>query len=249
MFFETSIAGSSFFAFSELQGVPGLVHAFTSKTTDGDHDFSGSKSLEDMSEGKAQLFDRLEIPKDRIVVLKQIHSDRLVTVDDNFEHGENRHRADGILLLTPGFYGVIKTADCLPVIAVSLSRRAVCAMHAGWRGTRDFIVQKGLSRFLESTDTNPEDVLVAFGPSIRRCCYEVGTEVVEDFRRAGQDVDALMTGRHLDIVAANRLQVESLGVKNVLDSGMCTACRTDLFYSYRREGVTGRLWAMAGFRQ
>ncbi len=151
MFFETSIAGSSFFAFSELQALPGFVHAFTSKATDGKHDVSGSKSIQDISAGKEKLLDQLQIPKDRTVVLKQIHSDRLVTVDDGFEHGQDRHHADGILLLAPGFYGVIKTADCLPVIAVSLSRRAVCALHAGWRGTRDFIVQKGLSRFLEAT--------------------------------------------------------------------------------------------------
>ncbi len=248
MFFESSIDGSSFFAFSELQSIPGFVHAFTSKATDGNPAFSGSKSLEDISEGKEKLFSRLEIPKERTVVLKQIHSDKLVAVDSSFQHSGNRERADGILLLAPGFFGVIKTADCLPVIAVDSRKRAVCALHAGWRGTRDRIVRKGLARFLDVTGSDPEDVVVAFGPSIRQCCYEVGPEVVEDFRKAGHDVDAITSGRLLDVVAANRLQAESLGITTILDSGMCTGCRTDLFYSYRREGVTGRLWAIAGFR-
>ncbi len=248
MFSETSIDGSSFFAFSELQSIPGFVHAFTSKATDGNPAFSGSKSLEDISEGKEKLFSRLGIPKEKTVVLKQIHSDKLVAIDSSFRHSSNRERADGILLLSPGFFGVIKTADCLPVIAVNAHKRAVCALHAGWRGTRDWIVRKGLSRFLEATASDPTDVIVAFGPSIRQCCYEVGSEVTDDFQKAGHDVDAIMTGRHLDVVAANRVQAEALGITTILDSGMCTGCRTDLFYSYRREGVTGRLWAVAGFR-
>lgn len=248
MFFETSVAGSSFFAFSELESILGFVHAFTSKATDGGPAFSGSKSLEDISEGKEKLISRLGIPKEKTVVLKQIHSDRLVAVDPAYQNGRDRQKADGILLLAPGFYGVIKTADCLPVVAVNPRKRALCALHAGWRGTRDSIVRKGLSRFLQATGSDPEDVVVAFGPSIRRCCYEVGPEVIEDFRKAGHNIDLFMSGRHLDVVEANRLQAESLGIHAILDSGMCTACRTDLFYSYRREGVTGRLWAIAGFR-
>ncbi len=104
-------------------------------------------------------------------------------------------------------------------------------------------------RFLSETNAHPGELVVAVGPSIRRCCYEVGPEVLEQFDRAGHDMNRIASGRQLDIAEANRAQAEELGIKHFLDSGMCTACRTDLFYSYRREGKTGRCWALAGFAE
>ncbi|RPI27792.1 MAG: peptidoglycan editing factor PgeF [Acidobacteria bacterium] len=249
MFYEKTVGSTRFFAFSELDDIPGLLHAFTTRVTDTlvkDAFRSG-----EVAPAKALFLSNLGISPEQVIQLKQIHSDRVIRIDGNHagrRATEPRERADGILLARSGLFAVVKTADCAPVMAIYPEGRAVCALHAGWRGTRDRITKKGLSLFLAETKARPDELVVAIGPCIRRCCYEVGPEVIEQFGEAGHDVNRVVSGRYLDIVEANRLQVEELGISRFLDSGMCTACRSDLFYSYRREGQTGRLWALAGFR-
>lgn len=246
VFYEKILGPIRFLAFSELDQIPGLLHAFTTRATD-DLVKDAPKAVE-VASGKRLFLTTLGIPPERIVQLKQIHSDRVVRIDGNYAHGIEPERADGIQLARTGYFAVIKTADCAPIIAVHPESRSVCALHSGWRGTRDRIVKKALTRFLEETKAHPDEITVAIGPSIRRCCYEVGPEVLQQFEEAGHDMTRITSGRQLDIVEANCAQVEELGIKRFLDSGMCTACRTDLFYSYRREGKTGRLWALAGFQ-
>jgi YfiH family protein len=245
MFRPKSVGGATFFVFSELEETPGFVHGFTTRQTD----LAGKDACAagEVASSKGLFLKALGIGPDSVVLLKQVHSDRVVT----FGAGTpiKREQADGILLPDPGRFAVIKTADCLPIIALYPKGRQVCALHAGWRGTRDQIARKGLGFFLKETSARPEDVIVALGPCIRRCCYEVGPEVIEEFREKGHDLARITDGARLDLVEANWAQVENLGVSHVLDSGMCTACRTDLFYSYRLEGLAERSWALAGFRE
>lgn len=247
VFYEKTLGSTRFFVFSELESIPGLLHAFTTRATDDL--VKDALTAGEVASGKDVFLATLGIRPEQVVQLKQIHSDRVITIDSAYagNHGTPPERADGIQLARAGFYAVIKTADCAPIIAVHPESRSVCALHAGWRGTRDRITSKGLTRFLAETKARPDEILVAIGPSIRRCCYEVGSEVLEQFAEAGHDMNRIASGRQLDIVEANRLQLEQLGISRFLDSGLCTACRTDLFYSYRREGKTGRLWALAGF--
>jgi polyphenol oxidase len=248
MFYQKNRGSSCFCVFSELEEVPALVHAFTTRLTDNS-DKDASRSSE-VASGKQVLLNELQIDPALVVQLKQIHSDRVVTVDGygRAATGEEPARADGIMLTEPGRFAVIKTADCAPLLAFYPKGRQVCALHAGWRGTRERITEKAVSQFLSLTGASPEELIIAFGPSIRRCCYEVGQEVIDQFAESGHDLSRILSGRNLDIVEANRLQLNALGIRRILDSGMCTACRTDLFYSYRKEGRTGRLWALAGFR-
>lgn len=246
MFHEKIVGSTRFFVFSELEQVPGLIHAFTTRATDSL--VKDAPTEGEVAPGKLLFLRTLGIRPERVVQLKQIHSDRVVTINDGYNHTGTPPQADGIQLARAGFFAVIKTADCAPIVVVHPETSRVCALHAGWRGTRDRITRKALSRFLSETGAQPDELIVAIGPSIRRCCYEVGPEVLQQFDDAGHDMDRIASGRRLDIVEANRAQVRELGIGAVLDSGMCTACRTDLFYSYRREGKTGRLWALAGFR-
>ena len=248
MFRAKSLGEINFFVLSELEAIHGLVHAFTTRQTDFSE--KDARSVSEVAWRKDVFLQAAGIAPSSVILLKQIHSDRVVTVGTGAVGipGE-RERADGILLAEPGRFAVIKTADCLPLLMIYPKGRKVCALHAGWRGTRERIARKGARLLLEETGARPDEILVALGPCIRRCCYEVGPEVIAQFRDAGHDLDRILTGRRLDLVEANRAQLEELGVTQVFDSGMCTACRTDLFYSYRREGPTGRMWALAGFKE
>jgi polyphenol oxidase len=246
--YEKHLDGISCHLFSELEAIPGLLHAFTSRKTDY---IQTEKNSSELNYGKLLLLERLGIDPGRLILLCQVHSDRVLEYKKAGEVLRIEGRvgpADGVTLRFPGLFAVVRTADCLPVIAIDPVDRQICALHAGWRGTRDRIVQKGVAAFLKGRAGKAEDLLVAFGPSIRRCCYQVGEEVRQGFAEQKHDLDRIFEGRQLDLVEANRAQLEALGVRKVFDSGLCTACRRDLFYSYRREGKTGRIWALAGFR-
>jgi YfiH family protein len=84
---------------------------------------------------------------------------------------------DGLITSTPGLLLAIQTADCLPVIVVDAMRRAVGVFHAGWRGTVQRIVEKGVGEMFRCFGSRPRDLKAAIGPGIQGCCYEVGEEV------------------------------------------------------------------------
>ena len=159
--------------------------------------------------------------------------------------------ADASLTNEGGVLLAIETADCLPVLIVDPVHRRVAAAHAGWRGTAARVAQEAV-RALEGAGSNPARLLVALGPAIGPCCYEVGPEVEEAFGPSGSRFFApgAASRKHLDVVAANRAQLEEAGVPAAsIDSlNLCTRCRPDLFFSYRRDGGTaGRMISVVGF--
>jgi YfiH family protein len=212
-----------------------------------------------------------------LVTLRQIHSDLIHCVD---KPPNEPLVGDGLITSTPGILLAIQTADCLPVILVDTKHGAVGGFHAGWRGTVKRIVEKGVGEMRRHFGTLPKDIHAAIGPGIHTCCYDVGPEVRQQFEsqfahardwfREVQESDPVrekypllfLTARapghgelpgkiFLDLVEANRRQLESTGVlaKNISASPLCTACDSKLLFSYRAEkGVTGRMMAVAGIR-
>jgi YfiH family protein len=150
----------------------------------------------------------------------------------------------------------VKTADCVPILLGDARTQAVAAIHAGWRGTLALIIARTLERMRLEYDTRPEDVRAAIGPSALRCCYEVGHEVIEAFRSSFAEADELLTPTReghalIDLQRANRNQLIAAGIfsQHIHAAPLCTMCRTDLFFSYRREkphGRVGRLMSVIG---
>ncbi len=165
-----------------------------------------------------------------------------------------------------------------PAGAARCNESSVAAVHAGWRGTLQRIVQKTIGRMQMEFGSRSADLIVALGPAIGGCCYEVGTEVAStftaQFANAAEWFDELRTGDApnplqwlsmappgrqpppknvlLDLRKANRWQLLDAGVReeNIFVSNLCTACRSDLFFSYRKEGPrSGRLMAVVGLRE
>ncbi len=187
-----------------------------------------------------------------VVLLRQVHSDKTLVLGDPGAIAATDRTvgpADGVIATKPGLFPVIRTADCVPVVAVAPRTRAVGLFHAGWRGTRSRVVEKGLAELLSVARVPSKDVILAIGPCIRACCYEVGAEVHAEFEEAGFGRDCVQANGHLDLVEATRIQARRGGVERILDCGICTSCRNDRFYSYRREGTAHRTWTVAGFVQ
>lgn len=229
--------------------MPGLIHAITNRHLEDEIQRQTKPQALHLTPPRGFLR-TLGIAPKRLYQLHQSHSDRFVVIDHEKVISLDDCRTqqgDGIIVTVPGCYAAIRTADCVPLLVVLPSRKKVCLIHAGWRGTCDRIAAKAVRKLLEISGANPEELWLALGPCIRRCCYQVGQDVGDRFREEGHDVSDLFEGGSLDLVKANLQQLRELGVVRILDAGMCTACRPDLFYSYRREGATGRMWTIAGF--
>jgi YfiH family protein len=117
-----------------------------------------------------------------LITLHQIHSDIIRCVDSVPESTpEEPFSGDGLITATPGLLLAIQTADCLPVILVDTKRHVVGVFHAGWRGTLQRIVEKGVGEMHRYFGSRPRDLKAVIGPGIQGCCYEVGDEVRTKF--------------------------------------------------------------------
>ncbi|HYG81236.1 MAG TPA: peptidoglycan editing factor PgeF [Pyrinomonadaceae bacterium] len=164
---------------------------------------------------------------------------------------------DALMTATPRILVGVKTADCVPILLADPRAGACAAVHAGWRGTVSSIVARALESMSAEYGSRPADVRAAIGPAAGGCCYEVGGEVIEAFREKFPDSERLFTPTRdghalVDLQRANREQLAAAGLspENIHTAPLCTMCRTDLFFSYRREkrthGRTGRLMSVIG---
>ena len=159
--------------------------------------------------------------------------------------------ADALITQQEGQVLSLFSADCALLFLVDRRARAVGMVHAGWRGAVKGIGRKAVLKMGEGFGVSPGDLLVGISPCIGPCCFEVREDVAgaleeEGFPREGILAPSLH-GRGswlMDLTALNVLQLKEAGVpgEQIFAAGICTCCRKDLFYSYRRDrGVTGRM--------
>jgi len=170
-------------------------------------------------------------------------------------HGDTVY-CDAIVSDAPGVMAGVKTADCVPIMIGDPKTGAFAAVHAGWRGTVAAVAVKALSQMMSNYNSKPEDVVVAIGPAAGACCYEVGSEVIAAFDGFANSAELFKATREahacVDLIRANRTQLIGAGVndEHIYNAPLCTMCRTDLFFSYRREknvyGKVGRLMSVIG---
>ena len=236
--------------------------------------FTEWDARENVKENRRRLQAAIEAQNFKLVSLLQFHSDAIL----HFERAPTEpSRGDAAVTNHAGLLLAVQTADCVPILLVDPKNRAVAAVHAGWRGTLARIVEKAIGRMQMQFGSRTEDLLAAIGPAIGGCCYEVGTEVAAafsgQFANAAEFFDELRTGDEpnplqwlnmmppghqpppkkvlLDLRKANRSQLEAAGVPaaNIFVSDLCTGCRRDLLFSYRKEGAqSGRMMAVVGIR-
>ena len=164
---------------------------------------------------------------------------------------------DVIVSDAKGVLAGVKTADCVPILLSDPSAGAFAAVHAGWRGTLATAVVAAVERLAREYEVRPENLRAAIGASAGPCCYEVGTDVIDAFTSKFADGEKLFTQTRsghatVDLLQANRDQLISTGMnpERIHTAPICTMCRTDLFFSYRKEkslhGKVGRLMAVVG---
>ncbi|MBL7151858.1 MAG: peptidoglycan editing factor PgeF [Candidatus Omnitrophica bacterium] len=139
----------------------------------------------------------------------------------------------------------IFTADCPAIFLYDPLKPAIGLIHAGWRSTKQNIVKKTIRLMQERFGSEPGGLKVTLGPAIRSCCYEVGEEFSDTF---GSAVTKRGSRYYLDLSLVNTRELLECGVgeENISDSKVCTCCRDNEFFSFRREGdACGRMMAVA----
>lgn len=159
---------------------------------------------------------------------------------------------DAVITRETGVLIGVQVADCLPILVYDRKTDVIGAVHAGWRGTSEGILKNTLRTMMDRFRSDISDILVAIGPSIKSCCYEVGYDVVHPVSRAsgdGEYVFSMGEKYYLDLPTANKLQALSMGVPEagIWISGECTFCNPDKYFSYRyAKGPTGRQGGFIG---
>ena len=147
---------------------------------------------------------------------------------------------DGLMTDAAGVTLMIFSADCIPVLLFDPVRRAIAAVHAGWRGTALRIAAEALRQMSEVYGSRPADVRAAIGPGISACCFETDADVPEAMPWAEKHIKTIGRQRFsVDLKAANRQLLLEAGVppEQIAVSKDCTMCRSDLFWSHRRDGA------------
>lgn len=202
---------------------------------------------------------KLSVPQNKWVCAQQVHGVHIAKVhEDGLEDGTSSKRqplprTDGLYTRQPEIFLALFFADCVPIYFYAPKQRVIGLAHAGWRGSVSGIAPKMVRLWKDVENVAPEEIYVAIGPSIGACCYEVDDRVINAVhRQANEDgvkdvYSETAPGRyHLDLKAYNRWRLRSEGIRDdhIFSSTYCTGCRTDLFFSHRKEKQhTGRMMA------
>jgi YfiH family protein len=180
----------------------------------------------------------------------QVHSADVVFAEEPRPSDHDYQKADIIFTDKPSVTLYMRFADCVPVLLYDPKRKVVGIAHAGWLGTVRNVAGAAVQAMAQHYGSNPADMLAAIGPSIGMDHYEVGPDVIAQFRKAFNGTAAQLIEPHgekarLDLWTANRLQLEQAGVRQMEVAGICTACHLEDWYSHRAEkGSTGRFGAL-----
>lgn len=241
---ERGSGHGSFLAIPAFERYGGIRHAFTTR-----HEGLGNRNGGMRMPGDwAAVARSFSIAVERVVTVQQVHGDDIVVVNEG-NIGDARHRqADGLVTAAKGIAVGVETADCVPVLLADPAVPAVAAVHAGWRSTVKQIARKAVQRMQHEFGCDPSRMVAAIGPAIGPECYEVDEPVMGPVRDAfpfwKETAEARGNDRwSLDLAKANRIELAAAGLKerNIHNLGLCTACHPDRFYSFRREGRTGRM--------
>ncbi|MBI3990461.1 MAG: peptidoglycan editing factor PgeF [candidate division NC10 bacterium] len=243
----------------------GLVHAFS--TREGGvsrslyHSLNLSVSVGDdpeaVKENRRRFFSALGVDPSRVVRVRQVHGDGVLVVGEELVRRkgfppillDEGTGYDALTTNQPRLALTITTADCLPILLFDPRKRAIGAVHAGWRSTVKRIAERAVKAMATTYGTAPSDLLAILGPGIGGCCYEVDEAVIQPLSQALSSWQAYVVEKEdgrflLDLAGVNQMVFQEAGVlpEHLFLTRLCTACRPDLFYSYRAEKPkTGRM--------
>ncbi len=218
-------------------------------------------SEECILENHSLLLSAIGFKNRRLVSSVQVHGKRIAIIDKVPSQAETQladpllYGYDSLITSLPEILLMIRVADCVPLILFDNENGVLAVVHAGWKGTLGSIAAKTVYAMANKFKTVPEDIIAGIGPSVGKCCFEVSRVLMESFIRAFPYAEKIIKEEasrfYIDLKEANKYQLLSAGLKNsnIENSGLCTCCNSDIFFSHRREkGKAGRFALVAGIR-
>ena len=196
----------------------------------------------------------LGIRDDHLIMPHQVHEARVVKIDEALlalYATERQDALEGYDALMTDLKGVcigVSTADCIPILLYDREKHAVCAIHAGWRGTVARIAEKAITEMRSAYGTQPQQLIAQIGPGIHLDSFEVGDEVYDAFAREGFDMSAISLKKekwHIDLPECNRQQLLASGLdpQHIKLSPVCTFQQSANYFSARRLSInSGRIF-------
>lgn len=203
------------------------------------------------------ICDEIDVNFENLVFSNQVHCDTIYTVGkEDMGNGITKPQkfdgADGLITNVPGVPLIVFAADCVPVFFLDKKKRVIALVHSGWKGTVAGISEKCVRKMEAEFGSVPEDILVAIGPSIGVCHFEVGDEVAAIFReKFGESVLEKHDKYHVNMQKAikNGLVQNGIFPGNIINANICTYCNSDLLFSHRKtNGKRGVLAAIMELR-
>ena len=240
-----------------IEAHPGVAHAFSTRVAFGRTDFDLGSAEGRGREARARrvaFFLAAGLGGGHPALLRQVHGGVIVNAASGLARPP---AADGVIRVARDGAGTpvpaVRTADCVAVLLVDRHTTAVAALHAGWRGVAAGIGTSAVTRFA-TEGVAAADLVVALGPAILGCCYEVGDDVVSALRAvcgtpAVYVAQSPSGHKTVDLHSAFRAQLVAAGVPagSIHAAPWCTRCRNDVFFSFRADGpAAGRLMAAVG---
>ncbi|MBE7035830.1 MAG: peptidoglycan editing factor PgeF [Ruminococcaceae bacterium] len=163
----------------------------------------------------------------------------------------NLKEIDGLVTNEPGVALATFYADCTPILFLDPKQKVIASVHSGWRGTVQKIAQRAAMTMMRAYGCNSEDILVAMGPSIKQCHFEVDEDVYLEFLLHFRGMAEKCTIKknnkyYIDTDTLNVYSLLQMGIlqEHIYTSKSCTYCNEELFFSHRRDGETGRMCAV-----
>jgi YfiH family protein len=251
-FIQRQAAGIPYYACTALEQDSGLRHAFSTRCGGVSPAPEGALNLghvpwdsrANVEENRRRFLSALSLAPDCLTTVAQIHSAEFHIIKTTADQWNPNTRGDALVTAEQGVALAVQVADCFPVLISDPHTGAIAAVHAGWRGTLARILRRTLEGMQRSLGVDPDNVIVAYGPGIRSCCLEVGSEVTSMYEAEfpGHRLCVPHPDRPekhlLDLPQALNIQLSEAGVPlaNVFDLGLCTRCHPEEFFSYRAEG-------------
>ncbi|MGE5182369.1 MAG: peptidoglycan editing factor PgeF [Acidobacteriota bacterium] len=234
---------------SPVLAVPGIRHGFPERGGGVSTGARASLNLglrwgddrDHVEENRRRLAEHAGYDPAQLQIMRHVHGTNVWRVGEPLP---DPAEFDGLVTDRAGPVLGAFAADCIPLLFADPDARVIGAAHAGWRGTVNGIAGNVVARMIE-LGARAERIRVALGPSIGPCCFEVGPEVVEQFRAALGELPGLVVRGphkdHVDLRVATRALLERAGLRaeHIDDRPPCTRCEADRFFSYRRDGKDG----------
>lgn len=212
-----------------------IVTNFTT-TDDGNLAYHVGDNPKNVDKNRQNLAKKLGFKLEDLVYMNQIHSNKVVIVDENSP--KLIADCDALITKAKNLPLMVMVADCIPILIYDEKLGVIAAIHAGRNSTFLKISQIAVKMMIDDFSCKAEDLKVLMGASIQKCCYEVDENLKNIVKNSFGD--EFIFGNCIDLQSINKKLLEDLGVKNISVSPICTKCVNEPYFSYRKDANTGR---------